>query len=499
MTGQWHDDGWYTTGGAGTAGGSPGSGAAQSLPRPLVGSLLDAHGIEQFGITETDTPLSGGGFAVTLTVAFDAPMKPTFSGANIPLVSLSPAVSTTGGTISGGQTLYYAVSALDGTGAESGLSFVTMAVVPSGVNTNSVSLTELSFSAATSGFDVYRGQNPYALLKVADDVPIASSFTDTGTATTLVGPPDANYDHANFYWRLELQPENAVNLESATTIGNSTLGMLVNDFQNATVRITRGKGAGQERPVISNSSTILTVSPAWTVTPDSTSFFVVAQSTWNFAGLTGTSPATITVPYQPGATVEISGRSANALNEESAYGLNPLTGWQVASGGGVDTGFAPAPIFGLATAGQGNIELLGVGFTTLTNTHTITAGTLSMFGWNELSSPTSYTLGVAATSTDPTITLSPAGTAAAGDLIQIEAEILEVTATGSGGTVYTVMRGSHGSTASGHLIGTSVYHLTRTVAIVPFVSGLFGSPASGRVIATRCFFRICGWARPSFS
>ena len=215
------------------------------------------------------------------------------------------------------------------------------------------------------------------------------------------------------------------------------------------------------------------------MTPDTTSFFVVAQATWNFAGLTATSPATITVPYQPGATMEISGRSANALNEESAYELNPLTRWQVASGGGTDTGFAPAPTYGLALAGQGNIELVGVGFTTLTNTHTISAGTLSLYAWNELNSPTTYSLAGAAASTDTTITLNAAGTAIAGALIQIEAEILEVTATASGGTVYTVTRGSHGSTAAAHALGALVYPLSLTVAIMPFVDGFFGSPASG--------------------
>ncbi len=217
VTAQWHDDNWYTTGGAGTAGGSPQSGAGVGLPRPLVGSVLDSHGIEQFGITEADTPTAGGGFAVTLAVAFDPPVKPQPSGANIPLVSLSPAVSPTGGTIAGGQTLYYAVSALDGSGAESGLSFVIMAVIPSGANTNSVSLTGFSFSAGTAGFNVYRGPNPYELLEIATNVTVASSYTDSGVAATLTGPPDANYDHANFYWRLELQPEVGVNLESATT------------------------------------------------------------------------------------------------------------------------------------------------------------------------------------------------------------------------------------------------------------------------------------------
>ncbi len=479
VTAQWHDDNWYTTGGAGTAGGSPQSGAGMGLPLPLVGSVLDAHGIEQFGITETDTPTVGGGYTTALTVAFDPPAKPQASGANIPLVSLSPSVSTTGGTITGGQTLYYAVSALDASGAQSGLSFVMMAVIPSGLNTNSVSLTGFSFSPGTAGFNVYRGPNPYELLEIANNVALASSYTDTGVAATLTGPPDANYDHANFYWRLELQPEVGVNIESATTIGNSTLGMLTNDFQGALVRITRGTGAAQEAAVVSNSSTTLTVTPAWAVVPDSTSFFVVAQATWNFAGLTATSPATITVPFEPGATMEISGRSANALDEESAYELNPLTRWQIASGGGVDTGPPPQPVFGLNLPGQGTIDLVSVGFTTLVNTVTIMAGTLSLFSWNELNSPTTYTLANAALSTDTTVTLSSAGTAVAGDLIQIEAEILEVTGTSGGGTIYTVTRGSHGSTAAAYAAGTLVYHLKLSVTIVPFVNGFFGSPASG--------------------
>ena len=74
--------------------------------------------------------------------------------------------------------------------------------------------------------------------------------------------------------------------------------MLANDFQGALVRITRGKGATQERAVVSNTATTLTVSPPWTVTPDTTSYFMVADSTWNFGGLGATSPVEIEVPNQ---------------------------------------------------------------------------------------------------------------------------------------------------------------------------------------------------------
>ena len=153
--------------------------------------------------------------------------------------------------------------------------------------------------------------------------------------------------------------------DSATTIGNSTLGMLANDFAGAVVRITRGTGATQERAVISNNATTLTVTPAWTVTPDSTSYFVVANSTWNFGGLAATSPVQIEVPNQTGPTVEISGRSANVLNQESAYGVESADAMadRRRGGGGVDTDVPPQPVFGLNLAGQGTIDLVGIAFT----------------------------------------------------------------------------------------------------------------------------------------
>ncbi len=481
VTAQWHDDNWYTSGGASAAGGRRTGAAETGLPRPLVGTVLDTNGIEQFGITETVVPLSDGGFEVKLSVAFTAPAIAGSSLANIPLVSLNPTMNSTGGTLAGGQTFYYAVSATDSSGAESGLSFAVRAKIPAGTNTNAVTLTDLSFSpGSTATFSVYRGSNPIQMLRIAHGQTVASSFTDAGSTAELVGPPDSNYNHANFYWRLELQPEANVEIHSATTIGKSGLGMLADNFKGALVRVTRGTGATQERTVAGNTDTTLTVTPPWQVEPDSTSFFVVADATWKFGGLSTSSPAEFEVPNMPGATVEVSGRSANANDQESAYELNPLTGWQIGgSGGGVDADTPPQPVFGLDPGGQGTVELSGVGFTTLANTNTIQAGTLGLFSWDELSSPTTYSLGSGAAATDTTVTLSPAGSAGVGDLVQIEAEILEVTGVSGGGTQYQVIRGSYGSTAAAHVAGALLYHLRRSIVIVPFVRGFFGSPASG--------------------
>jgi hypothetical protein len=256
--------------------------------------------------------------------------------------------------------------------------------------------------------------------------------------------------------------------------------MLTNDFAGDLVRITRGKGAAQERVVVSNTATILTVTPAWTVTPDTTNFFAIADSTWNFGGLGSTSPVNIDVPNRPGASVEISGRSANAQDDESSEALNPLTSWQIAgeAGGGVDSGLPPLPVFGLDLVGQGTVDLVGIGFSSFTNTHTVSAGTLFLYYWNELNSPSTITLAAAIAATDLTITLSAAGSSSAGDRLQVEAEILLVITVVSS-TEYQVTRGADGTTAAIHSSGVPIYALEINVSIVPFVSGFFGSPASG--------------------
>jgi hypothetical protein len=478
ITAQWHDDAWYTTGGS-AAGGRRRRAAEIGLPRPLAGTETDEHGLNQFGITEDVTPTGEGGHVVKLGAAFVPPVQPVPAGAAIPLVSLNPGIATTGGLLTGGQTYYYAVSAADAGGTESGLSFAVRATIPPGTNTNAVTLSGLSFSPSTAAFNVYRGASPAQLLRIAHGAAVAATFADTGAAPENVPPPDENYNHANFYWRMELQPEMSAGIHSATTIGNSTLGMLTDELKGAVVAVMRGQGARQERAVAGNDATTITVSPAWTVEPDATSFFTVAEGTWKFGGLGMGSPVEFEVPNRPGATVQVSGRSANVHDQESAYELNPVTRWQIGGGpGGIDTDTPPKPVFGLNPGGQGTVELVSVGFTTLANTHTISAGTLGLFYWDELASPAGHTTAADIDDSQTTITITPAGSAEIGTLLQIEGEILEVTGVHSG-TEYAVLRGAYESPAAAHGAGTLVYHLTRGIFVVPFVKGFLGSPASG--------------------
>jgi hypothetical protein len=339
----------------------------------------------------------------------------------------------------------------------------------------------LSFSPETSSFSVYRGKNPSQLYRIAAAVGVANQFTDTGAVAELAGPPDENYDHANFYWRLEQQSEAGATVHGATTLGNEGLQMPANGYRGAVVRITKGKGAGQERSIVANTATVATVAPAWEIVPDATSFFVIAESGWRFGAMGYGSPIEFDVPNREGATVHISGRSANVNDKECAYELSPLTRWQIggSAGSGGDSDVPPEPTFGITPAGQGTIELLGIGFDELTNTRSVTAGTLTIWYWDELAGTPATTLSTGIDSGVTTVDLSAAGGAGSADAIQIDSEVMVVLAVLNGGLSYDVERAGYGSQAAMHAADVKIYHLKKKTLVVPFVKEFFGSPASG--------------------
>ncbi|MBI3470750.1 MAG: hypothetical protein HY013_05280, partial [Candidatus Solibacter usitatus] len=458
VTAQIHKDTWYSdTNGAASGGrreGNPGLG----LPRPLIGTTLDANGDLQFAVTEKPHGEADGGATVDAVVEFITPPAGVSASAGIPLLSLTPAIGG-GGALAGNQTVYYAVSGVDGGGAESLLSFVVRATIAAGGNTNSVTLGGLSFSPGTSGFHVYRGPSPSQLFRIASNQTPAAQFTDTGLARQPVAPPDPNYHHANFYWRLELQTEYAATLHTPLSAGNGTMQMPVNAYRGMTARITRGKGAGQERAVVSNTATVLTLANRWDVEPDASSSFVVAESGWHFGAAGASSPVQFEIPNRTGAVIHLSGRAANANDKETPSEISTLTRWVIggAGAGGFDADVPPQPSFGLALppALGGVVEIGGISFPTLTNTRSITAATVTLYYWDELGGQPQTQLSAGIGAADTALTLA-GGTVAAGSYIQIEREILKVTAAGA---QYQVERAQHGSTAAAHAAQTTVYPL----------------------------------------
>lgn len=481
ITAQIHDDAWYQVSASRTAFDAKQPGYGVGVPRPLVGAALDADGAGQFVIDEKLIESTDGSATVQLAVGFGVPTSVMSSSLGIPLVGLDAESSPSGGQLAGGQTLYYGVTALDQSGAEGGLSFLVRVSIPSGSSTNSVFLPRLSFPLTASAFNVYRGLTSVSLFQIAAGLPIASSFTDAGGPVVLKGPPDPNYDHANFYWRLELQPEQPVDLFSAITIGSTALGMSPNEFRGGVVRITRGAGASQERECVGNTTTVLTVTPAWTVLPDPSSSFVVSESSWRYGATSQNSPITFDVPNREGSVVHVSGRAANARNFESAADVSPLTRHQIVGGGvqAVDSGVPPSPSFGISLVGSGAIELQGISFPSpLTNVRTIVAGTLTLIYWSELSGSTAL-LG---SDVDATVDLlsftSPLGLAS-GTFFQIDQEIFVVNTQASNSVLVNVGRGVSGSSSAPHAANSTVYILEKKLFILPFAREFFGSPSSG--------------------
>jgi hypothetical protein len=80
---------------------------------------------------------------------------------------------------------------------------------------------------------------------------------------------------------------------------------------------------------------------------------------------------------------------------------------------------------------------------------------------------------------DRTLTLGAAGPAVAGSILEIDGEILRVTAVENGGAEYSVARGIDGTTAATHAASAPVYHLASQTVVAPFPANFFGSPYCG--------------------
>jgi hypothetical protein len=230
ITAQFHDDAWYSDTASGITGGlGRQTGQGSGIPAPVAGTIVDANGNLQLGVTEAEVTGSDGSTQVELTISFTAPSG-TIGTLTAPLLGLSPVVSTTGGTLAGGVNYFYAVSAIDSGGGESSLSFVAQASIAEATNTNSVVLEGISVPFGGAGFNIYRGTTPASLFRIASNQALSPAFTDTGLPAQTLLPPDPQFDHVNIDWRWEFLPEAAVTVHSATTVGNSTLQLNVNQY-----------------------------------------------------------------------------------------------------------------------------------------------------------------------------------------------------------------------------------------------------------------------------
>ncbi len=496
ISAQIHDDDWYSDNPTVLMNAGRQPGTTVQIPRPLIGTvphnLAGNFEFFDFAIREELQTSSDGSATDTLTVSFSQPSMPSPNLPNLPLISLSPQYSDIGGSLPSGK-LYYAVTAVDPAGNEGPLSFTVPASITGTSDSNQVTIVGLSFPSAATHFNVYRGITPQELYRITPAaLPIAAQYTDSGSIALPFGPPDASFDHANFYYRYQYAGPVTADVFSVSTIGSSNMGATGINYSGLVVRIVEGTGRGQERTIASNTETTLNLATQWSTVPDSTSQFVIAEGSWKFAALTSTTPARFEVPYEAGAVIEISGRSANVNNQESAPDLCPLTQWAL-GGGQSDAGVAGIPNFAVSVPGGGVLTLAQIGFEDLANTSSVTSGTLTLFAWNELLTPSPYILAASLNESQAELELTSPGTFSAGDVLQIGIELLTILSPVDGRNAYTVERAALGSSSTPHSGGDSVMLLTQNVIIVPFASGFFENRGSQNFLHTVSMpdYRIC--------
>ncbi len=104
----------------------------------------------------------------------------------------------------------------------------------------------------------------------------------------------------------------------ASTLTNSAKAWATNQWTNSQIRISAGTGLGQIRTISSNTATVITVSSAWTTTPDATSVYSI-EGNDDFLYYLGNNAVTL---YR----YSISGNSWSTLSPGVARGAAPTAG-----------------------------------------------------------------------------------------------------------------------------------------------------------------------------
>ena len=134
---------------------------------------------------------------------------------------------------------------------------------------------------ATTVFEVYSGSLWFFNAGTAAvGFSVYDRATNAWTAKSVTGLPTA--------WGTDAQLVGTPGISSSFDTGTASAGAastltttktyLLNAWSNTQVRIISGTGAGQVRPVLSNTAgaaSVLTVAVAWTVVPDATSVFAL--------------------------------------------------------------------------------------------------------------------------------------------------------------------------------------------------------------------------------
>jgi len=153
--------------------------------------------------------LRNGLASIDLTVSFAAPPEANSGRTFTPRVTqLAVSVSSTGGSIPGLTNYYYYIVPIDSEGRYGKPSRPIEALIPSGTNTNAVTISGPSpFDDGAVNYEIYRSNDdPYSAKRIAGPTAVPAiggtfTFVDTGLSQAAVYLPDDNFAGVRAYFR----------------------------------------------------------------------------------------------------------------------------------------------------------------------------------------------------------------------------------------------------------------------------------------------------------
>ena len=212
----WHEDIWYTD----VFGQAPApfySAQARGIParppfawspygqQPIAGDAMWPASDWGFGISQSYTLTADGGALCIVSISGCPPVNKFATVLPPPLIPIQGTTSATGGSISGGQSIYLMLSGIDVSGLYTPLSQPCLVNVPAGTNTNTITLPSIYWPVGTTGWVLYGGLDQQRFCEQTSGTgdSIASIQLNSLNVSTY-GAPDPLAASMYFRWKREI-------------------------------------------------------------------------------------------------------------------------------------------------------------------------------------------------------------------------------------------------------------------------------------------------------